>query len=188
VITFHWLNNHVTFDLDEFGQPLRIFPPHWMAAGVALLGAGALQIMWPAAISAGKWQWWALLVAATVYLLATAEFHRRHARWRPNGLVPRLWSLGRGLGLDLVVGFMAGILMANGHSTSVMQAGLWLLAPALIGASAASAAAEALALNDGARRFWNDTPLTGAPLPPEAGDRLRLASGGVLLLLFWAIG
>jgi hypothetical protein len=178
----------VTLDLDEFGQPLRTHAPHWMAAGVAILGAGAVQAMWPAAVSSGKMYWWVLLLVATAYLLATAEFHWRHARWRPNGLVPRLWSLGRGLGLDAVIGLMSGALIVNGHSTSIMQAGLWLLAPVLLAVSAASVAAEGLALNDGVRRIWNDMPPSEAPLVRDRGDRMRLASGGVLLLLFWVIG
>jgi hypothetical protein len=172
----------VNLHLDEFGQPLRAYPPHWVAAGVAILGAGALQAMWPAAVSSGKWHWWVLL------LVATAEFHWRHARWRPNGLVARLWGLGRGLGLDGVIGLIAGALIVNGHSTSVIQAGLWLLAPVLIAVSAASGAAEGLALNDGLRRFWNDIPPSEAPLAPDRGDRMRLASGGVLFLLLWVIG
>jgi hypothetical protein len=178
----------VNRDLDDLGQPLRIYPAHGMAAGVALLGAGALQVMWPAAISSKQIQSWLLLLAATVYLLATAEFHWRHSKCRPSGLGPRLWSLGRGLGLDAVMGISWGIMVANGHGTSVMQAGLWLLAPTLIGVSAASAAAQGLALHDGSRRFWNDAPPAGGPLPPNPGDRWRLVTGGILLLLQWMVG
>lgn len=173
--------------VDQFEQLPRRFAAHWVAAVIALAGAAAIQVLWPAAIrpEAGQ-RWWILLIAATAYLLATARFHFRKAQWRPNELVPRLWSLGRWLGCDLLICLLAGMLIWEGHQTSVFQAGLWLIPPILLAVSAASALAGLTALHDGSKRFRKDIPPADAPRTGYRRDILRFVSFAVLTLLLLA--
>jgi hypothetical protein len=175
-------------DIDQFGQPLRMFPAHWIAAAVAMIGAVAIQWMWPAAIfrDDGK-RWWPLTLAVTAYLLATARFHLSMARWRPNELVPRLWSLGRWLVCDFVIGILAGILVVEGHHTPIFQAGLWLIPPVLVAVSAASALTAVLALRDGLNRFYADVPPADAPIAGYRRDVPRMVCFTLLAILLLAI-
>ena len=159
-----------------------------MAAAIALIGAIVMQWMWPAAVYREDGQrWWVVLLSATAYLVATARFHYRKARWRPNELVPRLWSLGRWLVCDVMIGLLAGIAIAKGHDAHVIKAGLWLLPPTLLAVSAASALAALIALRDGAGRFFRDIPPANAPITNYRRDVLRFVCFVWLTLLLLAI-
>jgi hypothetical protein len=177
-------------DLDQPGRPLRTFPAQWVVAGVAILGAIALQIAWLEAgrNSAGAWPLdAALFVAATIYLLATARFHAILARWRPGDCGPRLGILGRGLACDLIISCLSGILLANGHTTPLYRAGLWLVPPILLTACATSAAVEALALRDSRIQFAGGGPRDNARLSSGPHELPRLILAALLILLLFAL-
>jgi len=144
--------------------------------------------MWPATIYRDDGErWWIFLVASTAYLLATARFHFKKAQWRPNDLVPRLWSLGRWLVCDALIGLFAGILILEGHDTLVFQAGMWLIPPVLIAVSAASVLTSFLALRDGMDRFWQDIPPADAPSTQYRRDYLRFVCFVLLAALLFAV-
>lgn len=177
-------------NLDEHGQTLRHYPPHYAAAAIAVAGAVAVQLGWleiwnrPAVDS-----WWpldlALLLAATMYLLALAQLHFRSSTWRPNELVPRLWLLGQALGWNLIIAVHIGFVLAHGSAANVARAGLWIVPPAMLAAVVASALALGLALRDGwLNRFFSDIPPEAAP---HGKPRSGLAHGILAVLLLLAI-
>jgi hypothetical protein len=168
------LSRNVTQSIDQFGQPRRANAAHWMAAAVALVGAVAIQWMWPAAVHRDDDQhWWVLLLSATAYLLATFRFHYHKTQWRPHELVPRMWSLGRWLLCDLIIGLLAGIALAKGHDALVIRAGLWLLPPTLLAVSGASALAAVVALREGMNWLRTDILPAEAPITNYRRDVLR---------------
>jgi hypothetical protein len=116
-----------------------------------------------------------------------AWFHASMARWWPAGLGRQLGSLGRGLACDLIIGCLAATLLANGHTTSLLQAGLWLVPPVLLATSAASALVTTLALRDRRLKFAGDRPPANASNPCGPRELPRLILAAVLVLMLFAL-
>ncbi len=159
-------------NLDEHGQSLRRYPPHNAAAAIALAGAVAVQLGWLEIWNRPEVdRWWpldvALLLAATVYLLALAELHIRAATWRSTDLISRLWLLGRVLAANLIIAIFLGIILYRGAAAHVALAGLWVVPPALLATVTASALTIVLAVGKGWRSYFTD------PVPSQSPHKLR---------------
>jgi hypothetical protein len=180
----------MSLDLDEFGQPLRRLPAHYGASAVAVVCAVVLQVGWLEVYDRPEFDsWWpldaVLLVVATGYLLALAELHWRAAAWRPSGLVPRLWLLGRALGANLVIGTFVLLILWRAADSATMAAGLWIVPAALLGALAASVIAIAWALGDGWQRYRTDIPPNDVPRGKPRSELVHgLLAVGLILTLY----
>lgn len=171
-------------NFDQPGPPRRWHFALWVVAGVAAAGALALPFAWWQAGHGwdSRLQSAGLLLAAPGYLLATAQFYVRLARWRP-GEEARQTGLRSGLAGDLIIGSLAAVLLTSGHTTQLYRDGLWLAPPILLTACAISAVAQLLLLSDGRNRV---SPPNGDR--PATGPRylLRLVLTAVLALLLLA--
>jgi hypothetical protein len=179
-------------DPDQPTLPHRSFPAHYGAALLAAGGALALQSAWPVILSRKPIEsWWpydALVVlCATGYLLASAWIQSRSARWRTNELVPRLWQLGEGASVEVLVGLFAAMIQIAGPEMHILRAGLWIVPPVLIAFSASSVIVTAWALVDGMRRFTTDAPPEEAPYGKPRHDVVRAILGILLLVSLVAI-
>lgn len=129
----------------------RPFLLHLAAAGVALVGAGLLQLHWPelrALIPQDRW-WPAdagVLVAATAYLLSVAAVHLYAAWWPVEEPLQRRLLLGRELISALVVAVYFAIIIAQGPASTLLRAGLWRVPPLLLLSAAVSLLVLAAAL------------------------------------------
>ena len=179
----------MTSDPDHASPPLHSFTAHYGAAILALAGALALQSAWPVLFTRKPVEsWWpydaCVLTAATAYLLATAWMHTGGTFWLPSELRGRLRELGRGLVSDLVVVAFAVLLYIRAPETSVLRAGMWIVPPVLLAASAASVLVGCLAFWNGVRRNLPSTP----PAAATHGKPLRgLLHSVVTLLLLVAL-
>jgi hypothetical protein len=177
-------------NLDEHGQPLRRYPPHYAAAAIALTAAIAVQLGWleiwnrPAVD-----RWWpldlALLLAATVYLLALAELHLRVAAWHPTEIISRLWLLGRVLAANLMIAIFVGIVLYRGAAAHVALAGLWIVPPTVLAAVTVSALTSAFAVGNGWRSCFTDTAPSPSPAhTPRSGLFHGISAVGLVLAIY----
>jgi hypothetical protein len=180
----------VTFDVDQFGQPLRLFRPQRVVAWLTGLAAGTVQLGWLNVAQTKNILSWpadaGLLVAATAYLICLARFHASTARWRPGMLAPRLWRLGLGMTYDLSICALAVVSLVRGPQSGVLLLGLWLIPPTLLAVSVLSAIVAALAWLEGYRWLSVDIPPPAAPLANPQRDWPRLVSWLLLFVLLLA--
>jgi len=115
----------------------RVAAVHFAVCGLAILGAGLVQIPWDAVLGRSElveWQPQAVGagMATTAWLLATAWLHRELGRRGDQR--PRLTqndSRFQLLGDSLLTGIAAAIIW-RGHESPLAAAGAWMLCPAVL--------------------------------------------------------